>query len=138
MTLHLISASDRYVAHVSDRLVSGSMNDPLANKQIIYCARDALVSIGYTGMAYGLSPASPNMPTDEWLAEILWGRPIPRGQDGTRPVTMIFGQISNRLDLGRSIQILRDELQAAISRLPCGGDRLRGRMPEPLHVKAVS
>src|SRR5437660_7557363 len=60
MTLHLIRASRSYVAHASDRLVSGGVNDPLANKQIIYLARDALVSIGYAGIAYGLSSSSPN------------------------------------------------------------------------------
>ena len=86
--------------HVSDRLVSGGVHDPLANKCIIYWARGALVSIGYAGLAYGLSKSNPNMPTDEWIAEKLWGKPIPRGRDGLRPATFAMSKISKWLDIG--------------------------------------
>lgn len=103
---------------VSDRLVSGGVQDPLANKNLIYLARDAVVSIGYTGLAYELSASDRNMPTDEWIAEILWGEPIPRGQDGIRPITFANGRIGRWLDIGQSIKLLQMELQNSMSRLP--------------------
>jgi hypothetical protein len=52
--------------------VSGGVEDPLANKNLIYVGRDGIFAISYTGLAYGLS-ANRNTPTDEWLAEILCG-----------------------------------------------------------------
>ncbi len=118
MTLHLTRISRRYALQVSDRLVSGGVQDPLANKNLIYWARGAVVSIGYTGLAYELSSSDRNMPTDEWIAETLWGRPIPRGWDGIRPVTFANDTIAKWLDIGQSIELLRSELQNSMDRLP--------------------
>jgi hypothetical protein len=80
MTLILSRASDRYALHVSDRLVTtnGRPYDPLANKTIIFFARDAIVVFGYTGLAY-----VGNTPTDTWLVEQLLGEPI--AQFAVRP-----------------------------------------------------
>jgi hypothetical protein len=49
MTLILTYASARYVLQVTDRLVTqgGKIFDPLANKNLIYVARDAIVTVGY-------------------------------------------------------------------------------------------
>lgn len=118
MTLHLTRISRRYALQVSDRLVSGGLHDPLANKNLIYWARDAVVSIGYAGLAYELSSSDCNVPTDEWIAEILWGRPIPRGWDGARPVTFANDKISRWLDIGQSVELLFHELQNSVNRLP--------------------
>ena len=48
---------------VSDRLVSGGVHDPLANKNLIYQARDAIVVVGYAGAAYELNSSNKNIPT---------------------------------------------------------------------------
>jgi len=117
MTLHITCISTRYTLQVSDRLVSGGMHDPLANKNLIYSARDAIVTIGYTGLAYGLSPSNRDMPTDEWIAEQLWGQSIPRGHDGARPVTIATARIGRWLDIGQSVELLRSRLDNSVSRL---------------------
>ena len=117
MTLHLTGISKRYALQVSDRLVSGGMNDPLANKNIIYCCRDAVVSMGYTGFAYGLSESNENTPTDEWLAEVLWREPIPRGRDGIRPVMMCNRANASFLDIGQSAELLRKALEVSLKRV---------------------
>ena len=118
MTLHLTRISTQYTLQVSDRLVSGGIQDPLANKNLIYWAQDALVTIAYTGLAYGLSSSNPDMPTDEWIAETLRGHPIPRGPDGIEPVAFGIQKIPRWLDIGQSIQLLRDRLQQSLNRLP--------------------
>lgn len=117
MTLHLTRISRQYTLQVSDRLVSGGVQDPLANKNLIYWARDSIVCIGYTGLAYGLSSSDRNIPTDEWIAETLWGKPIPRGPDGVRPVAFAIERICRWLDIGQSINLLRDEIQNSVGRL---------------------
>lgn len=72
MTLILthLSAGYPYALQVTDRLVTkgGSPFDPLANKNIVYVARNAIVSIAYTGLAY-----IDGIPTDVWIAERLVG-----------------------------------------------------------------
>jgi hypothetical protein len=109
MTPHLTGISKRYALEVSDRLVSGGMKDPLANKNVIYLCRDAVVSMGYTGFAYGLSESNENTPTDEWLAEVLWGEPIPRGRDGVRPAWMCSRDNARFLDIRQSAELLRNK-----------------------------
>jgi hypothetical protein len=65
---------------VGDRLVSSvkggkvSEHDPRANKQVIVIARDALASIGYTGLAY-----LGDRPTDDVLAEVAAGSSLGQG-----------------------------------------------------------
>ncbi len=103
---------------VSDRLVSGGMSDPLANKNLIYLARDAVVAIGYAGKAYGLNSSNRNMPTDEWIAEKLWGKPIHRGPDGDAPGTFTFQNIERHLHIDQSIKLLQNELTKAFAALP--------------------
>jgi hypothetical protein len=118
MTLHLTQVSNLYSLQVGDRLISGRINDPLANKNVIYWARDAIVTLGYSGLAYDLDNSNRSTPTDEWIASRLFGAAIPRGPDGIRPVT--FGGIENRrwMDIGESIQTLRKELQWSFEKLP--------------------
>jgi hypothetical protein len=122
MTLHLTQISSSWALQVSDRLVSGGVQDPLANKNIIYFARRSVVSIGYTGLAYGLSSNNPDMPTDEWIVEILLGKPIARGWDGVRPAFSNSGdEVMNKkhlgLDIGQSIELLRSSLQDSFDKL---------------------
>jgi hypothetical protein len=118
MSLHLTRISNRYTLQVSDRLVSGAVVDSLANKNLIYWARDAIVTIGYSGLAYELSPSNFNMPTDEWIAEKLCGEPISRGPDGIRPSMFRIKKAPRWLDIGQSIEFLRSELQQSLEKLP--------------------
>jgi hypothetical protein len=97
---------------VSDRLVSvGSGRtrkkfDELSNKAIIYRARDAIVTIGYGGTAY-----LQGMPTDEWIAERLFGEPLPRARDD-RPCMRTGRSRSFWPDFGWAIRQLRMELES--------------------------
>jgi hypothetical protein len=111
MTLILTQASLRYVLQVSDRLVTQEKKefDPRSNKTIIYLARDALVSIAYSGRAY-----LDGTPTDQWIAEMLAGEPLRRDNRGG----IQFGPLRRRLDIGQSIELLRTELGSAFARLP--------------------
>jgi hypothetical protein len=124
MTLHLTRISSGYTLQVSDRLVGGGVKDPLANKNIVYWARGGVVAIGYTGLAYELSSRDRNVPTDEWMAEVLWGKPFQRGHDGVRPVTFGSEKILKWLDVGQSIERLRSELQKSLDRLPLSRRKL--------------
>ena len=117
MTLHISRLSRSYVLQIGDRLVSGGAVDTLANKNIIYFARDAIVSIGYTGLAYELCPGDRNIPTDEFIAQILLGEPVPRDRQGIGPVTMGMLQIANWLDIGQSAELLRSSIENSFSKL---------------------
>ena len=77
MTLVMSLVSSAFVLQVSDRLVSqqwvyqdGTSRyrpfDVLSNKSILFLAKDALVSISYSGTAF-----IRGMPTDVWLARAL-------------------------------------------------------------------
>lgn len=75
MTQHLAFVHRDGVVHVSDRLVtadgSGAPFDSLANKAVLLEANDAFVSMGYTGVAY-----LEDMPSDQWIAGVVWGQPL--------------------------------------------------------------
>jgi hypothetical protein len=117
MTLHITYVSPQYVLQVSDRLVTrqrpgGAVRfDPEANKTIIYVARDAFVSIGYSGRAY-----LDNRPTDQWIAEKLNGEEVgsrARVTGGGIPRRIKTGPTGPWLDIGSAIRVLREELVAA-------------------------
>jgi hypothetical protein len=82
MSLVLTAACRLFTMQVSDRLISTEhqRTDPpeyaLSNKSIVYLALNAIVSMGYVGTAY-----LEGRPTDEWIAERLWGE---RLKDRTR------------------------------------------------------
>ncbi|AZO40669.1 hypothetical protein EJ076_05785 [Mesorhizobium sp. M7D.F.Ca.US.005.01.1.1] len=76
MTLILTVATPIVVVQVGDRLVSKSVGgklsplDEIATKQVLYRAKDAVVSIGYSGQA-----VLGGVPTDEVIAAFLSGDP---------------------------------------------------------------
>jgi hypothetical protein len=78
VTLVLTAVAPNFVVQVSDRLVtdagSGKVLDPVTNKTVIYLARNAHVTIGYSGLAY-----IEGITTDRWIAQIL------RDQDLEQP-----------------------------------------------------
>lgn len=108
MTIILTRASIHYVLQVTDRLVTskGAPFDSLANKNIVYCARNAIVSIGYTGHAF-----LGDVPTDQWIVEKLIGTTFDRGR---KPPAFSLITRSQWLDIGRSLQILKEALDNAI------------------------
>ncbi|HEU4713032.1 MAG TPA: hypothetical protein VFS76_15790 [Pyrinomonadaceae bacterium] len=118
MTLHLTQVSNLYTLQVADRLVSGRTNDPMAKKNVIYAARDAIVTLGYTGLAYDLDYPDRLIPTDEWIASKLLGGPIPRVFDAVRPPAGGTIQNAHWLSIGQSIQHLKKEIEKVFKKLP--------------------
>jgi hypothetical protein len=112
MTLILTLPSARYVLQVSDRLTTRAQDpfDRHSNKNVIFLARDALVSIGYSGHAY-----LNGVPTDQWIAQTL------RGEDLSRPEergTFTVGRVARWLDIGESVELLRREYERVFSSPP--------------------
>lgn len=99
MTL-ILGAVAHSVAHqAGDRLVVVkrgkrlSRHDPLSNKQVVVVAPDALVAIGYAGLAY-----LGGRPTDDVIAEAVAGAPLGRGMQLSS-----MGQISPIYDVASRI-----------------------------------
>lgn len=111
MTLNLTFASTRYVHQVTDRLLTcvGVCVDPLANKNVIYWARDAIVTLGYTGLAY-----LEGIPTDQWLAESLADFTFDRS--GRFRTFIRCGPLPQWRDIGLSVKCLCEKLQTALKR----------------------
>jgi hypothetical protein len=123
MTQILSLTARGYVLQASDRLVSMrrsphvlEAHDPLFNKHILYVAKDAVVSIGFTGLAY-----ISGIPTDQWIASVLTGEPpwAPQGGDGrgTRHTWLPRPYPSGWLDIGQATNRLRDACAMASSRM---------------------
>ena len=110
MTLVLTRASKNYALQVTDRLVTYTQDcrpfDTLANKNIVYCARNAIVTIGYTGLAY-----RDEMPTDQWIVEKLTGKRTVYF-DG-KPAAWCVGPRKKWLDIGLSMRMLKTEFENA-------------------------
>lgn len=93
-----------FALQVTDRLVTagGRPVDSLANKNIVYVARNGVISLAYTGLAYIGST-----PTDKWLAEKLAGRVF---DDLT---SWDPNGVSHWYDAGAAIKFLKESLKAA-------------------------
>jgi hypothetical protein len=96
-----------FVLQVADRLVmktqAGRASEPfdaLANKNLIYWARDAIACMGYTGPAYVGS-----LPTDDWIAGKL------TGLDVSMDFGMRTGPLPHWWDIGQAINLLKRELK---------------------------
>jgi hypothetical protein len=109
MTLILSRSSRNYILQVTDRLVSGPIEDPLANKNVLYCARNAIVAIGYTGHAF-----IGDIPTDQWLVEKLTGITFDRSR---KPPTFSLNSSPRDQwrDIGCSLKLLKTSLDGARS-----------------------
>ena len=113
MTLHLAFINQTVVVHASDRLVTYNtipgQHDVFANKTIVLAAHSGIVSIGYTGLSF-----VGDVPTDEWIAEVLWREPVGIGG------TVVTGKRADkpRLDAGAYAELLRSSLEARFSELP--------------------
>jgi hypothetical protein len=73
VTLILGAVSRDVAVQVGDRLLTarGKEWDPLANKSVVVLGYDGFVCVSYSGLAHIL-----NVPTDQWLAEILADRQV--------------------------------------------------------------
>ncbi len=107
MTLILTRAPKDYMLQVTDRLVTRQRKafDELANKNIVYCAGNALVAIGYTGLAF-----LGDVPADQWIVETLTGHIFDRAR---KPPAISFLK-TRMLDLGRALT----ELKVALDKAP--------------------
>ncbi len=114
MTVILMVATSSYILQASDRLVSRGIcpYDQASNKALLYRARDAFVTMAYTGIAY-LDGA----PTDQWIAEKIWGKPFYRGPEGR---ILAFGnpRIPRWRKLGHTLQDLKHQMQQTWAGLP--------------------
>jgi hypothetical protein len=93
------------VTQASDRLVSagGKPLDPLANKSVVYCARNAVVAIAYTGLA-----SLEGIRTDDWIAFKL------RGEEPER--FAVSNTVAPQwLDIGQAVELLRSETERVFS-----------------------
>jgi len=105
VTLILSNLSRGFASQVSDRLVTRTRpgSDPvpfdaLANKTVIYWARDAIVTMSYTGPAY-----IGELTTDDWIVQKLTGLNV-TGGFGTR-----LGALPQWLDIGQAARVLAEE-----------------------------
>lgn len=89
MTLVIGLVSRTFAIQVGDRLLTSgdnSFRDPLANKSVVILGHDGFACISYSGVAYIGKRPGKRMPTDQWLAEIAFGR-------STTPEPMLPGDV---------------------------------------------
>jgi hypothetical protein len=96
-----VQVADRLVSQQRGRVISPL--DQIANKLVIYRARDAVASIGYAGQAF-----IGEIPTDEWIAQLISGEPNVRGPDHRGGVRI--GRTPNNWDIGRAVRTISAEL----------------------------
>lgn len=113
MTMILGAAGLWYGLLVSDRLVTlqrrggafAGPHDTVANKSVVFLTEDGVAAFGYTGNAY-----LDGLPTDQWIAQVLWGAPIlPDPRSGELPF-MRRGQRPAEPGFNRSLVRLRRAL----------------------------
>jgi hypothetical protein len=106
MTLILTQASKDYLLQVTDRLVTRGPEsfDALANKNVLYCATNALVTMAFTGHAF-----IGDIPTDQWIVETLTGHSF----DRTSEAPVLTNTQTHADDLGRSLSRLKQALDGA-------------------------
>ena len=115
MTLNLTLLTPGYILQVSDRRITkepSGQTYPLANKNVVFLARDGLVSICYSGPAY-----LEHVPTDTWIACKSAGRDINPYVGGESP-GVFMSSVPKRPwpDIGQLAELLRQECEALFSR----------------------
>lgn len=111
MTMVGAAAAPGFAVLVSDRLVTlargrefAGEHDAMANKTVVYLGHDGLLLLGYTGSAY-----LNGVPTDEWIAQVLWGPPFYRNPDGGLP-TAVRGNNDGPRGINQVLLTLRRRL----------------------------
>jgi hypothetical protein len=114
MTLSLSMVTPRFVMQVTDRLVTtspGNKFDQTSNKNVIFVARNAVVTIGYSGLAY-----LNDVTTDEWIAKVLVGiEPSRQDNDLTKGIRF-GGKISKGYEIGNAIEQVQISAENALSK----------------------
>src|SRR4029453_7804868 len=105
MTLVLTRTSLRSALMVTDRKVTKDGADPYANKNVLFADRNAVVAIGYTGLAY-----VGTIPTDRWLAQTLTGLTFPEGRRGKGSVPFLMTTDFQDEYFGLRLRNLREAL----------------------------
>lgn len=115
MTLVLTFVTPHYVLQVSDRRLTrlGDPWDHASNKVVLFLAKDAIVSIAYSGLAY-----VDGLPTDHWMAQQLWGEAIEEPDEHTIMSVLKSPPKKDWPDLGTALARLRGETSLAFGRLP--------------------
>jgi hypothetical protein len=118
MTLIVTRTSVQYALMVTDRKLTrrvpkdGAVRvkefDAYANKNVVFADRNAVVAIGYTGMAYIGS-----IPTDQWIAQTLTGLTFPEGWRGKGTVPALMIRDYAVQFFGVRVRNLRDRLNDA-------------------------
>ncbi|MBI1199994.1 MAG: hypothetical protein GC203_19220 [Phenylobacterium sp.] len=111
MTMVGAAACQGFAVLISDRLVTLSRqgtyagpHDLLANKTVVYLGRDCALIFGFAGTAY-----LAGIPTDEWIAQVLWGKEFQRYPDGRLP-TAVGGKGDGPRGLNQVLLTLRRKL----------------------------
>ena len=109
MTLIANVCSKDWIIQASDRLVTRSARpvDKNANKTVLFEARDAILSISYSGVAF-----LEGSPTDEWIAGKLQSARRPKDPD-TRVIPGV----------GMLCAFLQNELKKAVQNLDVGPNK---------------
>ena len=100
---------ERFVAQITDCQVTtldGRKFDELSNKTLVYMAKDAIVSMAFTGPAY-----IDDWPTDCWIAWKLWGKPLDRFRETGGGFTTRVPPL--QYQIGQAIRLLEGELKAS-------------------------
>lgn len=98
LVVGLISNTEAFLA--TDRLITlqrrgghfAGQHDELSNKNVVLLADDGVAVLGYTGSAY-----IGDIPTDRFIAEVLYGEDIPPGSMMGNRQRRMGGGISDRL-----------------------------------------
>ena len=111
MTTVIATATRQFCVLVSDRVVTvtrrgrpASVHDSLSNKLVVFIGADAVAVLAYTGAAY-----LEGLPTDQWMAQTIWGAPIDPGDDGIIP--MVGGKRPRCTNLNQTLFSLRAKLR---------------------------
>jgi hypothetical protein len=89
---------------ISQRGYPVRIHDPSSNKCVIFICTDAVLVFGYTGLAY-----LDRTPTDQWIAQELWGAPI--GEDDSGTIPMIGGRRPGFARVNQVLLSLRRKLK---------------------------
>jgi hypothetical protein len=73
--------------------------DSSSNKALLYLCADAIVAIGYTGLAY-----LGDFPTDVWIANLLIGKQVPEHQGFGQPMQTERRNIVSAVELRRFLR----------------------------------
>lgn len=119
MTLILSVITPFFAAQVSDRLVTRGAKpfNHYANKNVVYFAKDGIVSFGYSGPAYrGRHQAS----TDAWIAAVLAGEPEPSAPKPSGIRFRTGAAASEARTIDETLSLLKEALVTSAQFLPAG------------------